>query len=61
MPLAPPPGGLMKLPTPLKLLAPLPLLFLLAACPQQGPLENFGENVDDVVDDIGDEIDDARR
>lgn len=62
----------MKLHAPSRLLAALPLLLLLAGCPQRGPLENAGESIDeafddvrdgveDAIDDVGDEIEDAQR
>lgn len=31
----------------------------LAACEQQGPAEEAGENIDEAAEEIGDEIDDA--
>lgn len=31
----------------------------LAACEQQGPAEEAGENLDEAVEEVGDEIDDA--
>lgn len=33
--------------------------FLFAACENDGPLENAGEEIDDAVEDTGDAIDDA--
>ncbi|KKO08944.1 hypothetical protein [Pseudohongiella sp.] len=31
----------------------------LAACEQQGPAEEAGENIDEAMEEVGDEIDDA--
>jgi hypothetical protein len=43
----------------LKLLVGLPLLLLLGSCPQEGPLERAGENIEDAVDDVRDGVEDV--
>lgn len=35
------------------------LVFALAGCDKDGPLENAGEEVDDAVEDAGDAVEDA--
>lgn len=34
-------------------------IFGLAACQDQGPAEQAGEDIDEAVEEVGDEIDDA--